>query len=245
MITISAGNHAQAVAYAAAEDGVDALVVMWPGASRARRSRRRAATARPSTSRRRTRPTRSSASRVLIEQTGRALVHPHEDPLVLAGAGHASALEIEEDAPDADAVIVAVGGGGLIAGIAAALGDRDAHRSPSSPRRAQAFHAAIEAGHPVAGRAELDRRRPQRAVRSASSPFEIVPRPRARARQRGARSRTRSASSTSGRSSRASRPAPRRPRRSSPARSRPSGRSSSSAAATSPPKPPLVSWARR
>ena len=33
MITISAGNHAQAVAYAAAEEGVDALVVMWQGAS--------------------------------------------------------------------------------------------------------------------------------------------------------------------------------------------------------------------
>ena len=58
----------------------------------------------------------------LIEQTGRTLVHPFDDPVVLAGAGTVG-LEIEEDAPDADVVVVPVGGGGLIAGIVAALGD--------------------------------------------------------------------------------------------------------------------------
>ena len=52
----------------------------------------------------------------LIEETGRTLVHPFDDPLVIAGAGTVG-LEIEEDAPDADAVIVPVGGGGLISGI--------------------------------------------------------------------------------------------------------------------------------
>ena len=59
----------------------------------------------------------------LIAETGRTLVHPFDDPLVLAGQGTVG-LEIEEDAPDVDAVIVPVGGGGLIGGIQAAIGDR-------------------------------------------------------------------------------------------------------------------------
>ena len=123
MIAISAGNHAQAVAYAAAEEGVDALVVMWQGASAAedRRDARLRRRRRPR--RDRARPGRSSGSIELLAETGRVLVHPHDDPLVIAGAGTVG-LEIEEDAPDADVVIVAVGGGGLIAGIVAAIGDR-------------------------------------------------------------------------------------------------------------------------
>src|SRR4029077_18346833 len=84
---------------------------------------------------------------LLIEQTGRILVHPHEDPFVLAGAGTIG-LEIEEDAPDADAVIVAVGGGGLISGIQAAIGDHT-RVIAVEPERSQALHAGIAAGHPV------------------------------------------------------------------------------------------------
>ena len=69
-------------------------------------------------------------------------IHPHEDPFVLAGAG-TLALEIEEDAPDADAVIVPVGGGGLIAGIVAALGkDEPIRVIPVEPETSQALHAA-------------------------------------------------------------------------------------------------------
>src|SRR5205823_693712 len=59
----------------------------------------------------------------LIEQTGRTLVHPFDDPIVIAGAGTVG-LEIEDDAADADAVVVPVGGGGLVSGIATALADR-------------------------------------------------------------------------------------------------------------------------
>jgi len=75
------------------------------------------------------------------------LVHPHEDPLVLAGAGTVG-LEIEEDAPGTDAVLVAVGGGGLIAGIQAAIG-ATTRVIAVEPERSQAFHAALAAGHPV------------------------------------------------------------------------------------------------
>jgi threonine dehydratase len=66
---------------------------------------------------------------------------------VLAGAG-TLALEIEEDAPGADAVVVAVGGGGLIAGIQAAVGHR-LRVIGVEPELSQAFHAAVEAGEPV------------------------------------------------------------------------------------------------
>ena len=140
MIAISAGNHAQAVAFAAAEEGVDALVVMWQGASEQKidATRGYGATVDLEATRpgRRVRPPR----RRCIAETGRTLVHPFDDPLVIAGAGTVG-LEIEEDAPDADAVIVAVGGGGLVSGIQTAIGDRmrvDRGRAgvePGAPRR--------------------------------------------------------------------------------------------------------------
>jgi threonine dehydratase len=83
----------------------------------------------------------------LCEETGRTLVHPFDDPLVLAGQGTAG-LEIEEDAPDVDAVIVPVGGGGLIGGINAALGDR-MRVIAVEPETSTALHQAIAKGEPV------------------------------------------------------------------------------------------------
>jgi threonine dehydratase len=58
--------------------------------------------------------------RELQEETGRTLVHAFDDPFVIAGQGTVG-LEIAEDVPDVDVVVVPVGGGGLIAGIATAL----------------------------------------------------------------------------------------------------------------------------
>ena len=148
VISISAGNHAQAVAFAAAEYGVDALIVMWNGASEQKIEATRAYGATIDLEA--TSPG-EAFNRVheLTEQTGRAFIHPHEDPFVLAGAG-TLALEIEEDAPDADAVIVPVGGGGLIAGVVAALGKNGPIRViPVEPETSQALHAAIAAGEPV------------------------------------------------------------------------------------------------
>jgi threonine dehydratase len=122
VIAISAGNHAQAAAFAAAEEGVDALVVMWQGASEQKIAATRgygAAVDLEATG------PGDAFDRLhdLIEQTGRTLVHPFNDPLVIAGAGTVG-LEIEEDAPDADAIVVPVGGGGLISGIQTALAGR-------------------------------------------------------------------------------------------------------------------------
>jgi threonine dehydratase len=146
VIAISAGNHAQAVAYAAADAGVDALVVMWQGASelKAAATRGYGATVDQAATSPATAWDRLDE---LIAETGRTLVHPFDDPVVIAGAGTVG-LEIEEDAPDADAVIVGVGGGGLIAGIQAAIGGR-IRVIAVEPEGSRALDAAVEAGRPV------------------------------------------------------------------------------------------------
>jgi len=146
VIAISAGNHAQAVAFAAAEAGIDALVVMWRDASaqKIEATRGYGATvdleaADPADAFKRLDD--------LIEQTGRTLVHPFDDPLVIAGAGTVG-LEIEEDAPDADAVIVGVGGGGLVSGIQTALGHHT-RVIVVEPAGSTALHTGIERGEPT------------------------------------------------------------------------------------------------
>jgi threonine dehydratase len=119
VISISAGNHAQAVAWAAREAGIDALIVMWQGASELKVAATRGYGA--AVDQEATDPTSAFARlEVLIEETGRVLVHPFNDPAVLAGQGTVG-FEILEDAPEADVVLVPVGGGGLVSGIAVAL----------------------------------------------------------------------------------------------------------------------------
>ncbi len=149
VIAISAGNHAQAVAFAAGVYGVDALVVMWSGASELKIAATRGYGATVDLE-------ASGPAEAFVrlaelqEATGRTLVHPFDDPLVIAGAGTVG-LEIEEDAPDADAVIVGVGGGGLVSGIVAALGAAGRVRVIAvEPERSQALHAGLAAGEPVA-----------------------------------------------------------------------------------------------
>jgi len=146
VIAISAGNHAQAVAYAAATENIDALVVMWQGASEQKAAATRGYGA--TVDQQATDPG-SAFERLheLIAETGRTLVYPFDDPTVIAGAGTVG-LEIEEDAPDADAVVVPVGGGGLISGIQTAIGDR-ARVIAVEPELSTALHSALAAGEPV------------------------------------------------------------------------------------------------
>ena len=146
VIAISAGNHAQAVAYAAAAEDIDALVVMWQGTSALKIEATRGYGATVDLEA--TGP--AAAFERLAElqaETGRALVHPFEDPFVLAGAGTVG-LEIEEDTPDVDAVIVPVGGGGLISGIQTAIGHRT-RVIAVEPETSVALHAGIEQGAPT------------------------------------------------------------------------------------------------
>jgi threonine dehydratase len=146
VIAISAGNHAQAVAFAAAEAGIDALVVMWRGASEQKIAATRGYGADVDLEA--TGPGEAfDRLHALIEESGRTLVHPFDDPLVIAGAGTVG-LEIEEDAPDADAVVVAVGGGGLISGIQTALAGR-MRVIAVEPELSTALHSGLEAGEPV------------------------------------------------------------------------------------------------
>jgi len=149
VIGISAGNHAQALAYASRLEGVDCLVVMWTGASAQKLTATRAYGADVDLAA--GNPTEAfERLHELLEATGRTLVHPFDDPLVVAGQG-TLALELLEDAPEADAVVVPVGGGGLLAGVATVVGALRprARVIGVEPERAAGLHAALRAGRPV------------------------------------------------------------------------------------------------
>jgi threonine dehydratase len=146
VVTWSAGNHAQAVAWAAAEAGVDCLVQMWQTAStfKVEAARSYGATVDVSS------PDPAVAyERTLevVEREGRVFVHPHSDPLVVAGHG-TIALELLEDVPGLDTVVVGVGGGGLVSGIVTGLDGR-ARVVAVEPERSPALSAGLEAGEPV------------------------------------------------------------------------------------------------
>jgi threonine dehydratase len=145
VIGISAGNHAQALAWGAASEGVDCLVVMYASASPAKVAAARGYGAAVDL---------EAADAVEaferldehIRATGRTLVHPFDDPLVIAGQG-TLALELLEDAPEVETIVVPAGGGGLVAGIAAAAPDRRV--VAVEPERSTAVHDALAAGQPV------------------------------------------------------------------------------------------------
>jgi threonine dehydratase len=143
VVTWSAGNHAQAVAWAAAQYGVDCRVVMWEGVNPVKVDATRGYGATVDLSS----PNPSVAYERALEETGRVFIHPHDDPWVIAGQGTV-ALEILEDVPDVATVVVGVGGGGLVSGIVTALAGR-ARIVAVEPERAQAFRAGLEAGHSV------------------------------------------------------------------------------------------------
>src|SRR5207247_3019007 len=110
VISISAGNHAQAVAYASATQGIDALVVMWQTASPMKIAAARGYGATIDTEAADI-PTAFQRLEELVESTGRTLVHPYDDPYVMAGQGTVG-LEIIQDVPEAAIALVQVGGGG-------------------------------------------------------------------------------------------------------------------------------------
>jgi len=118
VVAASAGNHAQGVALAARQAGLPATIVMPVGSSISKQE-----------------ATRNYGGQVVLEgrtvsesllaarelaNDGRKFIHPFDDALIMAGQGTV-ALEIIETLPEVDRVIVPVGGGGLIAGMAVAL----------------------------------------------------------------------------------------------------------------------------
>ena len=149
VISISAGNHAQALAYASAVEGIDALVVMWQTASPMKIAAARGYGATIDTEAPDI-PAAFERLEELIATTGRTLVHPYDDPLVMAGQGTVG-LEMLEDVPEADVVLVQVGGGGLVSGIAAAVKGMkpDVRVVAVEPEKSRALHESLKAGEPV------------------------------------------------------------------------------------------------
>jgi threonine dehydratase len=144
VIAASAGNHAAALAFGAALEGIDALVVMFQGASEVKL---RAAEAYGAAIDLEATGPGDVFERLdtLQQETGRVLVHPFDDPLVVAGQGTVG-LEILEDVPDARRIVVPCGGGGLVSGIALAAAGSDIEVVAVEPETSCAPHAALVAG---------------------------------------------------------------------------------------------------
>ena len=144
VVAASAGNHAQGVAYHAARLGIPATIVVPIGTPFTKIARTRQLGAHVEVDGADV-AAATAAARAIAERDGSVLVHPYDDPLVVAGQGTVG-LEILGAVPGADAIVAPVGGGGLLAGIAVAA--RDAHpdvevvgvQSELFPSMAERFH---------------------------------------------------------------------------------------------------------
>lgn len=116
VIAMSAGNHGQAVAYHAHRLGIDATIVMPASTPFVKVQRTRELGARVVLAPGGLEEARAEVERLVASQ-GRTFVHPFDDPMVIAGQA-TCALELIADFPDLDALVVPIGGGGLLAGTA-------------------------------------------------------------------------------------------------------------------------------
>ncbi len=162
LVTVSAGNHAAAVAWAAGIAGCTAVVVMPEGAPASKIEAVRGYGAEivfhPD------RATLFDRLNQVRDARGLTFVHPFDDAVVLAGAGTAG-LEIVEDLPDVEIVVVPVGGGGLLGGVASAV--------KQSLPRARVVAVELEAG-PALGPA-LAAGRPVTVARPATLADGMTP----------------------------------------------------------------------
>ena len=149
VIASSAGNHAQGVALAAKAFGVPATIVMPAGAPLSK-----------------VKATRELGANVVLhgsvyddayaeacriqQETGATFIHPFDDPMVIAGQGTIG-LEIMDDLPDVDTIVVPIGGGGLASGVAAAVKMLHPNVKVIGVQAAGAagMKASIDAGHVV------------------------------------------------------------------------------------------------
>lgn len=146
VVAASGGNHGAAVAYAAMRLGVPANIFVPEIASPVKIARIRAYGAKVHVGGARYADALAASER-FIARTGAAAVHAYDQPGTLQGQGTV-ALEWERQVQDLDSVLVAVGGGGLIGGIAAWLGGR-VKLVAVEPETSCALHAALRAGQPV------------------------------------------------------------------------------------------------
>jgi threonine dehydratase len=145
VVTVSAGNHAQAVAWAARELGTKATVVMYARAVRSKVEATRGYGGEVIQSDR----DLLDVAREIQEERGLVMVHPFDDPAVIAGAGTVGD-EIMDDVPEADVILVGVGGGGIVSGVAvAALARRPGVRIVGvEPEGAAAMRLSLDRGSP-------------------------------------------------------------------------------------------------
>jgi threonine dehydratase len=148
VVTVSAGNHAQALAWAAASVGVACTVVMPAMASESKAAA--SAGYGATVIRHGTSAEAFARADELAAKEGFTLVPPFDDYAIIAGAGTAG-LEILDQQPDVDVIVVPIGGGGLISGIASAV----KRANPTvrvigvEPEGAAAMRRSLDAGKPV------------------------------------------------------------------------------------------------
>jgi threonine dehydratase len=171
VVAASGGNHGAAIAYAAQQLGVRAAIFVPSITSPAKVDRIRAYGAETVVVGDSYEDALAASERRIAE-SGALAVHAFDQIETMLGQGTVG-LEIEADAPDADTLLVAVGGGGLIGGVAACLGGRMkivAVESDGAPT----LHAAFAAGRPVdapAGGIAADSLAPKRV---GDLPFPII-----------------------------------------------------------------------
>jgi threo-3-hydroxy-L-aspartate ammonia-lyase len=117
--SVSSGNHAQALSLAAREHGASATILMPRDAPAAKRAATEGYGAEVIEFDRYTED-REALVHELAAERGLTLVHPYDEPLVMAGQGTVG-LELATDVHDLDVVLVQIGGGGLISGVATAV----------------------------------------------------------------------------------------------------------------------------
>jgi threonine dehydratase len=149
VVAFSSGNHAQAVAAAASNAGSKATVVMPEDApkSKIQATRDRGATILHYD---RLKDDREALGRGIADETGATLIPPYDHPLTVIGQGTCG-LELIEEIPDLDAMVVCTGGGGLLAGCAVAMkGINPAIRMfGAEPELANDWYLSLRAGKPV------------------------------------------------------------------------------------------------
>ena len=147
VVAVSGGNHAQAVAYTSSVLGVDAVIAMPENTPRnyldATRSYGATIDLQPSI---------ADAFHRMEELAakGRIVMHPFDDPVIIAGQGTAG-LEIIEDVPNVTDIVVSIGGGGLAGGVATAVKGHDQQIRVWGVETdgADAMSRALAAGEPV------------------------------------------------------------------------------------------------
>ena len=149
VIACSAGNHAQGVALAASRQGIDAVICIPEGAPISKVEATRAYGAKVELVKGVYDDAYSRALEIM-EETGRTMIHPFNDPVLATGQG-TIAYEIFSDLPDVDIILVPVGGGGLASGVATLtkLLNPNVQVIGVEPTGAASMKASLEAGHIV------------------------------------------------------------------------------------------------